>query len=116
MKFRDTYDLHLYIGSINEQTKKEFTHGDLVSAIGKFQDGRSLMIPVRLSSVEFISGSSYKERGWSISTINYPRVKASIEELSLFMVDLAKDLACKFKQKRICVSTYNKTMMIEGDF
>ena len=116
MKIRETYDLHLYIGSVNEQTKREFTHGDLVSAIGKFQDGRPITIPVRVSSVEFISGSSYKERGWSISTINYPRIKASIDDLNSFMVDLAKELSCKFKQKRICVSTQSKTMMIEGDF
>jgi len=116
MKIKETYDLHLYLGSINEQTRKEFSHGDLIKTIGKFQDGRELMIPVRVSTVEFVSGSQYRERGWSISTINYPRVKASIDDLNSFMVDLAKNLACKFKQKRICVSTQNKTMMIEGDF
>jgi len=116
MKIKETYDLHLYLGSVNEQTRKEFGHGDLIKTIGKFQDGREMMIPVRVSTVEFVSGSQYRERGWCVSTINYPKIDSSIEDLNSFMLELAEVLISVFKQKRICVSSYNKTMMIEGDF
>lgn len=113
MKIRPTNNVELYLGSINEETKKSFTYEKLVKVISIFQDSRTKSVPVCISDVEFLSGSIYREKGWKVSAINYPRVDVTKKEIDKFMVDLATVLIAALKQNRICVVGSHRTVMIE---
>ena len=112
MKIRRSYNVELYLGSINEETKEEFSYEDLIREISYFQDDRAILVSVCVSSVEFISGSEYREKGWRVSTINYPRLNVTTKDIDKFMIDLAIVLAAVLKQNRITVVGSKKTVMI----
>jgi len=113
MKLRPTYEVKLYLGSVNEETKKSFTKEELIELIATFQDGQTIPIPVCVSDTEFVSGSNYREKGWMVSVINYPRRKHDIEMLEEFMQNLAFVLLSAFKQDRITVVGPHRTVMLE---
>ena len=113
MKVKSSYNIELYIGSVNEDTKKPFTKKELISEISKFQDEYHIMIPVRISDVEFLCGTRYLEKGWKVSIINFPKIETKPKHLNIFMTNLARILLQVFKQKRICVVGSKKTIMIE---
>jgi len=115
VKISDTCNIELYIGSINEKTKNPFFYRDLVREVSWFQDSLPKHIPVCITPVEFVSGSKYKEKGWKISVINFPRRGATPQEIEKFMMDLAHVLLINFKQKRVSVVGSDKTVMLEGD-
>ena len=46
MKSRPTYEIKLYLGSINEETKEAFSKDELIELVSTFQDARDIMIPV----------------------------------------------------------------------
>ena len=114
MKFRPTYEIKLYLGSINEETKESFTKDELVELVSTFQDSRDIMIPICISDgLEFVSGSGYREKGWKISVINYPKLENDIEMLEEFMQDLASVLISGFKQNIITIVSPHRTIMLE---
>lgn len=112
MKINPTHNVELYLGSVNEETKETFSYEDLVREVGSFQDDLEKHIPVCIASVEFISGSRYRETGWKISAINYPRVGNSPKNIDKFMLDLGRILLFRFKQNRITVIGSDKTVML----
>ena len=67
-----------------------------------------------ITPVEFVSGSKYRERGWKVSAINFPRREVTPKEIEKFMMALAHVLMLNFKQKRICVVGPDKTHMLES--
>ena len=113
MKVKSSYNIELYIGSVNEDTKKPFTKKELISEISKFQDEYSIMIPVCVSDVEFLCGTRYLEKGWKVSVINFPKINVKTKHLNIFMTNLARILLQVFKQNSICVVGSRKTIMIE---
>ena len=79
-----------------------------------FQDARDIMIPVCISDgLEFVSGSEYREKGWKISVINYPKLENDIEMLEEFMRDLSSVLISVFKQNIITIVSPHRTIMLE---
>ena len=113
MKVRETHNIELYLGSINEDTKEPISYEDLVREIQLFQDEQLYIIPVCVTSVEFISSSEYREMGWKVSVINYPRIEITTKQLNSFMVNLAIVLCATMKQNRITVVGSAKTVMVE---
>lgn len=113
-KTANTCNIELYIGSINEETQEPFSYRDLVMETSYFQDSLPKPIPVCITPVEFVSGSKYREKGWKISVINFPRRAAPPKEIEKFMIALAHVLMLNFKQKRICVVGADKTVMLES--
>ena len=114
MKSRPTYEIKLYLGSINEETKEAFSKDELIELVSTFQDARDIMIPICISDgLEFVSGSEYRERGWKISVINYPKLDNDIEILEEFMQDLASVLISGFKQNIITIGSPHRTIMLE---
>ena len=113
MKVLGSYDIELYIGSINEETKEPFIYEELVHEVSIFQDECSIMIPVCITNVEFVSGVGYLEKGWKISVINFPRISVKTKELDKFMLDLARILMQVFKQNKVCVVGSKNTIMLE---
>ena len=107
--------MELYLGSINEETQEPFDYETLVKAVTTFQEKWGKFVPVCISGVEFISGPMYREQGWKISVINFPKLRYSQRHIRNFMIDLAQSLLETVKQKRICVIGPKKTIMLERD-
>ena len=114
IKIKDTYEVSLYIGSVNEETKEVFSRDDLIKEIALFQESQPQTIPVRVTETLFISETDYAELGWELAVISYPRIETKQTYLVLFMKKLALRLLDNLKQKRICVVTPSDTVMYEN--
>ena len=91
-----------------------FSQEDIEKFIGETQDGYDYIVPVRITPTTFVSGSHYKEGGWEIAAINYPKIKIKENIIKDFMMDLAKLLLKEFKQQRICVMDGESITMLRG--
>ena len=113
MKVKGTHNVELYLGSINEDTKEPISYEELVREVQIFQDEYSYIVPVCITSVEFICGSDYREKGWKVSVINFPKISRTKKQLNDFMVNLATILCAAMKQERITIVGNAKTVMVE---
>ena len=113
IRSRSTYEVRVYLGSINEDTSKEFSKSDLVREIGIFQESCEQTIPVRITNTTYVCNTNYTEEGWEIAAINYPRVETESSKIDVFMKDLAVYLLDKFKQNRISIVMPDETLMVE---
>ena len=117
MESRDYYEIRIYIGSENSKTGYPIYEFSLEKIIGEAQEEHEKVIPVRITKTTYVSGVSYKERGWEIAAINYPKISATTSEIKEFMMKLGRTFLEKCGQKRVCVvnSVDNKIIMLEGD-
>ena len=115
IKTKETYEVRIYIGSIYEPNGVPFYESKLILEIGKFQDNYGIQIPVRLTKTSFVCGLEYGEDGWEIAIINYPKLKAEIEDIELFSESLAEYLLDVFQQKRVTLVTPSMSIMYEED-
>ena len=110
------YESQIYIGNINETTRQAITQEDIEKFIAQAQDEWEYIIPVRVSETVFVAGSEYKEKGWEISAISYPRLNLEWTEISKFMNHLASLLLDNFKQRRVSVVDNYHIVMLESDY
>ena len=117
MKVRDYYEVKLYLGSINSVTGDNIYSFTLERVIGEVQEEYGKIIPVRITETTYISGSNYRETGWEIAAINYPKLLISVSDIKEFMLELGNKLLNKFGQSRICVmdSVENEIIMLERE-
>ena len=117
MKVRDYYEVKLYLGSINSATGEDIYGFSLERVVGEFQEEYGKVIPVRITETTYISGTNYRERGWEIAAINYPKLFVSMSDIKEFMLELGNRLLKKFGQSRICVTDLveNEIIMLERD-
>ena len=108
-----TYEVRLYLGSINEETKESFSERELSDKIGEVQESFSHIIPVRVSRTFFVSGTAYKEWGWEIAAIKYPKLQTTKKNINQFMEKLAVALLYEFRQHRISIVMPHITVMFE---
>ena len=111
------YESKIYIGSVSHapldsDTKLFIGIGDLWGVIGTEQEKYQMIIPLRVTKTTFLSGSNYKEDGFEISAINYPRISATIEEIDEFMLLLARKLLTRFWQHRVSVVNPKEIIML----
>ena len=121
--FVKSYEVSLFIGSFNNETHENFTKDDLIERIAEFQndprialceeddDLTSVKHPVRVTDTEFVSGHDYRELGWQVTAIQYPRLTSDESEIWRWMCCLAYYLKEEFKQHRICVQDASKVVM-----
>tara|TARA_R110000765_G_C18726696_1_gene584949 strand:- start:120 stop:554 length:435 start_codon:yes stop_codon:yes gene_type:complete len=114
MKTEDYYESKLYMGSETFFDDEQFSQEEVELFIGVIQDDYHVTIPVRVTPVTFVSGSDYKESGWEIAAINYPKVKATPSVIDKFMKDLAEKLLNRFNQYTICVMDSEFVTMFKG--
>ena len=114
MKTEDYYESKLYMGSETFFGDEKFSQEEVETFIGTIQDDYDITIPVRVTPVTFISGSEYKESGWEIAAINYPKVKATPSTIDEFMKYLAEKLLGRFNQYTICVMDSEFITMFKG--
>ena len=114
LKIKPYHETSLYIGSVMPNGK-EFSQQDLERSIGLFQDDYEQIIPVRITSTSFVSGSDYKEKGWKVCAINYPKIEIRIIDIDNFMRQLAIHLLGTFRQHSICVINPKQILMYKDD-
>jgi hypothetical protein len=114
MKTEDYYESKLYMGSETFFGDAKFSQEEVETFIGTIQDDYDITIPVRVTPVTFVSGSKYKESGWEIAAINYPKVKATPSKIDKFMKCLAGKLLSRFNQYTICVMDSEFITMFKG--
>ena len=117
MKVRDYYEVKLYLGSINSVTGDKIYGFTLERVVGEIQEEYGKIIPVRITQTTYISGSNYRETGWEIAAINYPKLFVPVSDIKEFMLELGNRLLKKFGQSRICItdSVENEIIMLERD-
>tara|TARA_Y100000588_G_C14097166_1_gene857129 strand:- start:718 stop:1077 length:360 start_codon:yes stop_codon:yes gene_type:complete len=117
MKARDYYEVKLYLGSINGVTGENIYASKLERVVGEIQEEYGKIIPVRITQTTYISGINYRETGWEIAAINYPRLFIPMSDIKEFMLELGNKLLKNFGQSRICVldSVENEIIMLERE-
>ena len=115
---KPSYEVKIFIGSVDESSKTQFPETSIVSLVSKFQDSRESILPIRISKTSFISGSNYKEDGWELSAINFPKINSWGRSYKRFMTqymnDLSKLLMLKLNQKRVSVISGKSTYIHEN--
>ena len=114
IKTEDRYESRLYMGSQTFFSDEKFSQEEVENFIATVQDDYDIIIPVRVAPITFVSGSKYKESGWEISAINYPKVEATPSTIDGFMKYLAEKLLDKFNQHTICVMDSEFVTMLRG--
>ena len=108
------YESRLYMGSETFFSDVKFSQEEVEDFIASVQDDHEIIVPVRITKVTFISGRDYKEDGWEISAINYPKIRSSEKQICDFMEHLAQKLVSEFHQHRICVTDSEFITMFKG--
>ena len=114
MKTKPFYESKLYIGS-KVNGKLRFDQTDLEKYIGGFQSKYEEVIPVRITSTTFVSGKDYREDGFEVCAINYPKIDTNSIDIDIFMQELAQGLLKRFDQRTICVVDSSQIVMYEND-
>jgi len=113
-KTKPFYESKLYIGSmINGLTA--FDQMDLEKYIRSFQSEYEEIIPIRITPTTFISGKDYREGGFEVSAINYPKIDTNSIDIEIFMKKLAEALIERFTQNTICVVDSSQIIMYENN-
>jgi len=123
VKINPTYEVRLYIGSRQGYAGEAFNEDDLLAAISAYQETNKklgisglndLMTTVRVTPTTYIVGD-YRESGWEIAAIIYPRNPQKTSDIDSFMSGLAIALLEDFGQNRISVVYPNRTILYEAD-
>ena len=112
------YESKIYIGSIRNDhcsPSLPIREESLIETMGQQQEQYKIVIPLRVSLTKFVSGTTYKERGWEISAINYPRVGATVEEIDEFMLILGRRLLTDFFQHRVTIVNSKEIIMLTSE-
>ena len=114
------YESKIYIGSIKHGPSYKIINiiisaDELWDVIGKEQEKYKMVIPLRVTETAFLSGLKYRENGFEIAAINYPRVTATIEEIDEFMLLLGKRLLTEFYQHRVGIVNPNEIIMLTAE-
>lgn len=112
------YESKIYVGSLqNLPTPPSLPIAEemLIKTIGQQQEEYKIVIPLRVSLTKFVSGTTYRERGWEISAINYPRVGATVEEIDEFMLILGRRLLTDFFQHRVTIVNSKEIIMLTAE-
>tara|TARA_R110002051_G_scaffold283325_2_gene345120 strand:- start:377 stop:778 length:402 start_codon:yes stop_codon:yes gene_type:complete len=121
MKVVPHYEVKLYMGNKTQRalnktffSDEPFSQEDVEKFISESQDDYGFIIPVRITPTTFISGANYKEDGWEIAAINYPKIKTAERDIMAFMIKLAELLLSHFNQHTICVMDGETITMLQG--
>tara|TARA_R110002020_G_scaffold452048_1_gene666388 strand:+ start:137 stop:520 length:384 start_codon:yes stop_codon:yes gene_type:complete len=121
VKVKESHEFKIYIGSVYENeavsfcSKVPFSESLLSTEIAEFQDNYPSLIPIRITKTTFVCGTPYREEGWEVAIINYPRLSVKIKDLEEFAEDLAEYLLDKFKQNRVTLVTPHASIMYEEE-
>ncbi len=108
-----TYEVKIFIGSCRGYSKDKFSLENLVEAIQYYQYHCKEYCTVRTTPTEYIA-ADYRETGWEIAVINYPRFPKTEDFVWNWSVNLSQHLLKVFQQNRISIMDSDKTVIIES--
>ncbi len=113
VKHAPTYEVKVYIGSRRQYNGTDISKQDVIDVITMEQRHHEPTFPIRITKTEYIS-LDYREEGWELAVINYPRYPREKEELLSFMLQLGQKLCCHLEQNRVSVIAPDQTTMYES--
>lgn len=115
IKYAPTYEVKAYIGSRRGYNGATISEQEIIDIITHEQAGLTCKhpIPVRMTKTEFIC-LDYREEGWELAAINYPRYPQYKETILAFMLQLGQKLCCHLEQNRVSVVAPDRTTMYES--
>ena len=114
MKRRPFYECKIYMGSVNYETKDVYSQDEIELHCGQAQEEYDYVVPIRITETTFVSETTYQEKGWEITVIDYPKLSFTRKQIRNFMRHLAESLLDKCGQHIICVSDKDEIMMLEN--
>tara|TARA_R110000824_G_scaffold68951_3_gene177738 strand:- start:258 stop:668 length:411 start_codon:yes stop_codon:yes gene_type:complete len=120
-KSKGSYEVSIFLGCLGREDGELFFERDLLYVIGMFQEEQRSKykdagwIPVRVSPMTIVCGTSYMEKGWQVSAINYPRMSAHRRDIGSFMERLTIHLMKRFDQKRVTLVSPKKTVLYKNE-
>lgn len=109
------FEARLYIGSRAGYNGPTFDEEELVTEVGKYQSlHKDMTGPVRITKTQYIF-DDYRENGWEITAIVYPRFPQPESIVRMFMLSLGGYLLERFKQNRISIAFPDEIVMLEAD-
>ena len=123
MKFartQPTHEVKIYIGSKRGYKGAPFDKAELTAYIWDVQDeaGPDEANPVRVTETTYLwagPGEKYREEGFEVAVINYPRRPKPTQVINRFALNLAESLLKHFQQNRISVVFPEEIVMLEAD-
>ncbi len=120
IKSNPYHEVRIYIGSKRGYNGTSFDKAELTNYIWEVQDeaGPEEANPVRVTDTTYLwagPGEKYKENGFEIALIQYPRRPKSAAMLNRFALNLAESLLLHFKQNRISIVFPLEIVMLEAD-
>ena len=106
-------EISLFMGSIDEVTRKKIPLHVITHHVQKCQDDFGCIYPARISENIFVSGSEYEEHGYeiTIAALSWLSARFDHKSLSFFAATLAKYMLDKCNQSRVCISDdFNSSM------
>ena len=113
IKYAPTYEVKAYIGSRRHYNGTDISKQDVIDVITSEQAQHEPTFPIRITKTEFIS-LDYREEGWELAVINYPRYPREKEALLSFMLQLGQKLCFQLEQNRVSVIAPDRTTMYES--
>lgn len=107
------FEITVFIASVDEITGKQIDLKQLKLAIQECQDSYGPIYPVRIVENNYVSGSDYEEKGYSLTISALDWLEARIDHKSMlsFAGYLAENLLHNLNQTRVCLSDeFNNTM------
>ena len=107
-EYRKFYECKIYMGSVNYSTKDIYSKDEIELYCGQVQEEYNYVIPLRIAE------TTYQEKGWEITVIDYPKLSFTRKQIRNFMRYLAESLLYRFGQHTICISDKDEIMMLEN--
>ena len=107
------FEITVFIASVDEITGKQLELNELKTIIQKCQDSYGAIYPVRIVENNYVSGSDYEEKGYSLTITALDWLEARVDHKSLlsFAGYLSEHLLHNLNQTRVCLSDeFNNTM------
>lgn len=115
-KWNPFHEVRIYIGSREAYDGPAFTREDLLDYIGQVQEeaGDVEANPVRVTETLY-AWQDYREAGWEVAVIGYPRRPKAKHVIDRFALTLAESLLKKFRQNRVSVVFPDEIVMLEEE-
>jgi hypothetical protein len=115
-----THEVRIYLGDRRGYKGAAFNKAELTDYIWRAQEeaGEDEANPVRVTATTYLRAGPdrrYKEDGFEVAVIQYPRSPKPVQVINRFAMNLAEGLLRHFEQNRISVVFPQETVLLEAE-
>lgn len=110
MKITESYNVQIWVGSRVGYTEKIHQITEVEKICDEFVNEIQACVTITQTQFRYVNGD---EPGVMVGIINYPRFPSTQDELLGKAINLATRLMCGLEQKRVSITTPDKTYMLE---